>query len=99
MAANVPLHPATILDQDDDEMNIDDHVIERRLTKLRLAGPELSHSRQNNVEAVQRLADLDPYVTFGINAVIEFITAHKPTPEALLDMVASITKCSKDISQ
>lgn len=79
-------------------MNIDDRVIERRLTKLRLAGPELSHSRQNNVEAVNRLARLDPYVTFGIRQVIDFVEERQLRPEELLDMVAGITKCSKDIN-
>lgn len=78
-------------------MNVDDHVLERRLTKLRLTGPELSHSRQNNLDAVRRLSDLDPYVTFGINRVIEYVRDENLQPDQLLDTVAAITKCSKDM--
>ncbi len=77
---------------------MDDHVIERRLTKLRLAGPELSHSRQNNLDAVQRLSKLDPYVSFGIRRVIEYVEQNSLNAEDLLQIVAGITKCSKDVS-
>ncbi len=79
-------------------MPLDEHVIERRLTKLRLAGPELSHSRQNNVEAATRLTNSDPYVTFGIKQVIEYVQQQALEPNAALKMIAGITKCSQDIS-
>ena len=62
-------------------MALDDRVIERRLTKLRLAGPELSHSRQNNVEAVKRLVQGDPYVTFGIHKVLEYVRSDGVAPD------------------
>ena len=75
----------------------DDKVIERRLTKLRLSGPELSHSRLNNLEAVKRLVNGDPYATFGIRQVNEHVQAHNLQPEDVLKMIAGYTKCSQDI--
>lgn len=78
-------------------MSYDDQVVERRLTKLRLAGPELSHSRQNNLEAVQRLVRADPYMTFGINMVIERVQSGDITPEDVLKIISGFTKCSQDM--
>ena len=79
-------------------MAIEDQVIERKLTRLRLAGPELSHSRQNNLEAVKKLAKADPYATFGIHLVIEYVQANQLDPGEGLGMIAAITKCSQDIN-
>lgn len=76
----------------------DDQVIERRLIKLRLSGPELSHSRQNNVESVKRLADCDPYATFGIRRVIEHAEKEELEADEALRMIASVTMCSQDIN-
>src|SRR5947207_8188982 len=91
--------PATgTLTREEVRMAIEDQVIERKLTRLRLAGPELSHSRRNNLEAVNRLADLDPYVTFGIRRVIQFVQEKHLEPSEALGIVADITKCSKDLN-
>src|SRR6266487_1813445 len=79
-------------------MSADDHVIERRLTKLRLAGPELSHSRQNNLEAVERLAQSDPYITFGIRKVIDYVQTNDLEAHEALKIIAGITKCSHDVN-
>jgi hypothetical protein len=79
-------------------MTIEEQVIERKLTRLRLAGPELSHSRKNNLEAVQKLADVDPYATFGIHKVIEYVKANQLDAGEALTMIAEITKCSQDIN-
>src|SRR6476660_242328 len=87
------------LTREEVRMAIEDQVIERKLTRLRLAGPELSHSRHNNLEAVNRLADLDPYVTFGIRRVIEYVQEKQLEPSEALGMIAEITKCSKDLNQ
>lgn len=76
----------------------DDHVLERRLTRLRLAGPELSHSRANNVEAARKLANSDPYVTFGIHSVINFVQSRQIEPQEALKIIAGITKCSQDLN-
>ena len=78
-------------------MPLDERVIERRLTRLRLAGPELSHSRRNNLEAVNKLISLDPYATFGIERVVEYVEHDHPTPAEVLRLVAGVTKCSQDI--
>src|SRR5262249_39475085 len=79
-------------------MAIEDQVIERKLTRLRLAGPELSHSRQNNLEAVRKLASLDPYATLGIRQVIDYVKTKEIDPAEALGMIAGITKCSQDIN-
>jgi hypothetical protein len=79
-------------------MAFDDQVIERRLTRLRLSGPELSHSRANNVDAARRLADNDPYVTFGIRLVIDYVQLNHVDPQDALSMIAGITKCSQDVN-
>jgi hypothetical protein len=79
-------------------MAFDDQVIERRLTRLRLSGPELSHSRANNVAAAKKLTDNDPYVTFGIRMVIDYVQLNEVDPQEALGMIASITKCSQDVS-
>jgi hypothetical protein len=84
--------------QEDLDMAHDDKVLERRLTKLRLAGPELSHSRLNNVEAVKRLANGDPYATFGIRQVVERVHDDGLGPDDALKIVAGFTKCSQDIN-
>src|SRR5436853_3871661 len=96
--------PTSLLDAistpapEETRMAIEDQVIERKLTRLRLAGPELSHSRKNNLEAVQKLADVDPYATFGIHQVIEYVKANKLDAGEALTMIAEITKCSQDIN-
>jgi Phosphatase len=78
-------------------MPSDEQVIERRLVKLRLSGPELSHSRKNNVDAARRLAESDPYVTFGIRQVIEHVQQNSLDANEALKMIAGITKCSQDL--
>lgn len=79
-------------------MVTEDQVLERRLIKLRLAGPELSHSRKNNLEAVNRLTKCDPYSTFGIHMVEDYVKQNDLHPDEALRMVAGITKCSQDIN-
>ncbi len=79
-------------------MALDDRVIERRLTKIRLAGPELSHSRENNVEAVRRLVEGDPYLTFGINKVVEYMQSNGIKADDVLKIISGFTKCSQDIN-
>jgi hypothetical protein len=79
-------------------MPAEDQVIERKLTRLRLAGPELSHSRANNVDAARRLAKCDPYVTLGIKRVIEYMQANDVSADEALSMIAGITKCSRDLN-
>ncbi len=79
-------------------MSLDDQVIERRLTKLRLAGPDLSHTRKNNVEAVHRMVRGDSYATFGIKSVIEYVHSADLDADDALKIVAGITKCSQDIN-
>jgi hypothetical protein len=86
-----------LVEEESDVLVMEDHVVERRLTKLRLAGPELSHSRENNLDAVRRLSQSDPYVSFGIRRVIDYVEQNNLEAEDLLQIVAGITKCSKDM--
>ena len=79
-------------------MTHDDKVLERRLTRLRLAGPELSHSRLNNVEAVRKLVNGDPYATFGIHRVVDYVQSEGLGPDDALKILAGFTKCSQDIN-
>ena len=79
-------------------MGLDEQVIERRLTKLRLAGPDLSHTRLNNLDAVRRMVEGDPYTTFGIKQVVGHIEEMGLGTEEALKVVAGFTKCSQDIA-
>src|SRR5689334_19067611 len=97
VATERPGELSSLVDEEGDVSVMDDHVVERRLTKLRLAGPELSHSRENNLDAVRRLSESDPYVSFGIRRVIEYVEQNDLEGEDLLQIVAGITKCSKDM--
>lgn len=72
--------------------------IEELLTELSLAGPNLAHSRETNVENVHRLVAGDPGVTLGIDLVHERLrTAGPLDPQEALDLIAGMTGCSKDI--
>jgi hypothetical protein len=79
-------------------VGLDEQVIGRRLTKLRLSGPELSHTRLKNLEAVRRMVDGDSYTTFGIEMVVEFMQREQMPAEDALKIVAGVTKCSQDIA-
>lgn len=79
-------------------MPLDDHIIERKLTKLRLSGADLSHTRKNNVEAVKRMVDGDSYATFGIRMVVDHVTSDSLQADDALKIVAAQTKCSQDIN-
>ena len=64
--------------------------IERRLVELRLAGPNLAH--------IDRLVQWDLGVTLGIDLIHEQLRQAPLQREQVLDIIASITGCSKDIS-
>ena len=76
----------------------DDRILERKLTRLRLSGPDLSHSRKNNLQAVQRLVDHDSYATFGIHMVDNYVDSNGLEADEALRILAGITKCSQDIN-
>jgi hypothetical protein len=79
-------------------MASDEQVLERRLVKLRLSGPDLSHTRKKNVEAVERMVAGDQYATFGIRGVVEHINSTGMSAGAALKIVSGVTKCSQDIT-
>src|SRR5688572_2425451 len=79
-------------------LSLDEQVIERRLIKLRLSGPDLSHTRQNNLEAVRRMVEGDGYTTFSITKVEEYVRRDDLQAEDALKIVAGVTKCSQDIA-
>jgi hypothetical protein len=79
-------------------MASDEQVLERRLVKLRLSGPDLSHTRRKNVEAVERMVAGDQYATFGIRGVVEHINSTSMSAGVALKIVSDVTKCSQDIT-
>lgn len=72
--------------------------IEALLAELRLAGSNLAHTRVNNLAHVQRLVDSDPGVTLGIDLIHEQIRQSPLQAEQVLDLISSMTGCSKDMS-
>lgn len=79
---------------------LDPELAERlveRLCELRLCGNELSHSREANLAAIDKLLENQPFYTLGIRSVIRAVEAGQLTREGVLALVAAITKCSNDI--
>ncbi len=72
--------------------------IERLLTDLRLAGPNLAHTRANNLAHVQRLVDGDQGVTLGIDLIHEQIQQSPLQPTQVLELIAGMTGCSSDLA-
>jgi hypothetical protein len=74
-----------------------EQVLERRLVDLRITGQELSHTRTNNLEVIERLLHNDPHLTFGMKIVEEAVSAGSLDQEAVLKIISGITKCSNDV--
>jgi hypothetical protein len=72
--------------------------IEGLLVENRLAGENLAHSRENNLAHVRRLVDGDQGVTLGIDIVHDQLRQAPLRPEQVLEIIASITGCSRDIN-
>jgi hypothetical protein len=62
----------------------------RSIEETRVAGRDTRHNRSANLQAIRGLIRGEPHYTFGIEGVQRF------SFDAVLDMVASITGCSKD---
>lgn len=73
--------------------------IEATLAESKLAGPNLAHSRSNNLNNVHRLVRGDSGVTLGIDLIHQQLRRDSLTPEQVLDLIANITGCSKDITR
>lgn len=67
-----------------------------RLLQWRVAGRDLSHSRQANMAAIDRLLRGDPFYTLGIDVVTRALAAGRLTRERVLEALAGRTGCSKD---
>lgn len=79
---------------------LDEQVAARlmdRLVELKIAGENLSHSREANLGAIDKLLERNAFYTLGINAVDREVEAGRLTKEGVLKMVASFTKCSTDM--
>lgn len=72
--------------------------IEALLVENRLAGDNLAHTRENNLVHVQRLVDGDQGVTLGVDLVHEQLRQAPLRPEQVLEIIAGITGCSRDMS-
>ena len=69
-----------------------------RLVALKIAGRDLSHTREANLAAIDKLLAGQPFYTLGIRSVIAEVEAGRLDRQKVLDMVAGFTKCSTDLS-
>jgi hypothetical protein len=67
-----------------------------RLLQWRVAGRELSHTRQANLAAIDKLLAGEPFYTLGIEVVNRELAAGALSREGVLAAVAARTGCSKD---
>ncbi len=74
-----------------------DRILDR-LAIMKLAGRELSHTREANLAAIDKLLAGQPFYTLGIRSVIREVEAGRLDRQGVLDMVAGFTKCSTDLS-
>ncbi|MBI4497202.1 MAG: phosphatase [Chloroflexi bacterium] len=77
-----------------DEREVE-RIRERALERIesgRIAGRDTRHNRRTNLEAISRLVEGHPHYTFGIHDVQRF------TAQEVLDAVAGVTKCSRDLN-
>lgn len=71
--------------------------IRDRLVALRIAGHDLSHSREANLAAIDKLLAGQPFYTLGIRSVIAEVEAGRLDRQGVLDLVAGHTRCSRDL--
>lgn len=69
-----------------------------RLVELRICGDQLSHSREANLVAIDKLLALQPFYTLGIHSVAAEVEAGRLTKQEVLDLVCAYTKESTDLS-
>lgn len=75
-----------------------DERLMARLVALKICGHDLSHSREANLGAIDRLLEGNPFYTLGIHRVAEEAAAGRLTREGVLAMVAGFTRCSPDLA-
>ncbi|MEB3330325.1 MAG: phosphatase [Candidatus Sericytochromatia bacterium] len=71
-------------------------VLMARLLQWRVAGRELSHSRQANLVAIDKLLAGEPFYTLGIDVVTRALADGTLSREGVLAAVAVRTGCSRD---
>lgn len=79
---------------------LDPRLAERlrdRLVELKICGLDLSHSREANLVAIDKLLDGQPFYTLGIHSVQREVEAGRLTKQGVLELVASHTRCSTDL--
>lgn len=69
-----------------------------RLVALRIAGDQLSHSREANLVAIDKLLARQPFYTLGIHSVDEAAAAGGLTKQHVLDLVCDYTRESNDLT-
>jgi Phosphatase len=69
-----------------------------RLVALKICGHGLSHSREANLVAIDKLLDRQPFYTLGIRSVEAAVDRGELTKEQVLRLVCSYTKESTDLS-
>ena len=69
-----------------------------RLVELKICGESLSHSREANLVAIDKLLDRQPFYTLGIHSVDQAVVDGRLTKQQVLDLVCAYTKESTDLS-
>lgn len=69
-----------------------------RLVELRICGDKLSHSREANLVAIDKLLDRQPFYTLGIHSVDAAAAAGRLTKQHVLDLVCEYTRESNDLT-
>lgn len=72
--------------------------MESLLVERKIAGPNLAHSRANNLANIHRLTDGDHGVTLGIDLIHEQIRQSPLSAQQVLDLIAGITRCSQHLA-
>jgi hypothetical protein len=72
-------------------------ALKDKLVALKICGLGLSHSREANLAAIDKLLANQDFYTLGIHKVSAEVSAGRLNREGVLALVAEITRCSTDI--
>lgn len=72
--------------------------LRERLVELKIAGTGLSHSREANLVAIDKLLDRQPFYTLGITSVDQAVAEGRLTKQQVTDLVCAYTKESTDLT-
>jgi hypothetical protein len=84
------------VNHESEQPRTDDVSLMQTLIDLRIAGEALSHSRQDNLAAIDKLFARHPFYTLELNHVHTLLDQHAITRSSVLASVASFTHCNPD---